>query len=64
EKMDKLLQPHKGRKSKLAFINDGAIWIENWVNTKYPQAVHNLDFFFAIKHIADYLEIQYVSEEK
>ncbi|MEE9371496.1 MAG: hypothetical protein V3V00_00420, partial [Saprospiraceae bacterium] len=42
EKMDKLLQPHKGRKSKLAFINDGAIWIENWVNTKYPQAVHNL----------------------
>jgi len=43
----------------MVFISDGAPWIGNWIKEQYPQAVQILDFFHAMKHIGDYLDVQY-----
>lgn len=36
------------------FINDGARWIWNWIDTYYPDAVQILDFFHAKEHLCQF----------
>ncbi len=61
-KMDRLLSCCPNKK---VFINDGAKWIEKWIAEHYPDAVQILDFFHAMKHISEYLEVQYgVGQQK
>ena len=36
---------------RLIFISDGAVWIRQWIEDNYPQAIHILDFY----HAAEYL---------
>jgi hypothetical protein len=35
--------------AKKVFITDGAIWIDNWLSSTYPEATHILDYF----HVAE-----------
>ena len=46
------LQLYKKRKSRLVFINDGAVWIDNWINKKFPSAISILDYYHATENIA------------
>ncbi len=36
------------------FINDGARWIWNWIDTHYPNAVQILDYFHAKEHLCQF----------
>jgi hypothetical protein len=36
----------------LVFLSDGARWIDQWVQEKYPKAVCILDFYHAFEHLA------------
>lgn len=49
--MDALLdkQGHLGK--RLVFISDGAIWIKNWIDDAFPQAVCILDYYHACEHL-------------
>lgn len=51
--MDHLLENAIPKGSKHVFINDGAIWIENWIHECYPNAISILDFFHGNEHVAD-----------
>lgn len=41
------------------FIADGAPWIWNWVEAKYPDATQILDFYHAKEHLCQYAEMQF-----
>jgi Uncharacterised protein family (UPF0236) len=36
----------------LVFLSDGARWIDQWIQKKYPKAVCILDFYHAAEHLA------------
>lgn len=48
----KALQPYEKNKSRLVLINDGAVWINNWIKKTYPNAVSILDYYHATENIA------------
>lgn len=41
------------------FIADGATWIWNWVQAKYPDATQILDFYHAKEHLCEYAAMQF-----
>lgn len=43
-----------GRLKQPVFINDGARWIWDWIETYYPDAVQILDFFHAKEHVCEF----------
>ena len=55
EKWKAYTEPYKNK----VFIADGAVWIWNWVEDCYPDAVQILDFFHAVEKIGTYAAIQY-----
>ena len=61
--MDRLLENAVPKSSTHVFINDGAIWIENWVRARYPEAISILDFFHGNEYVADALKVV-VSDHK
>ena len=52
ETFGKAVQPYKGRQDRLVFINDGAVWIDNWIKENFPDATSILDFFHASENLA------------
>lgn len=40
---------------RLVFINDGARWIWNWVESNYPKSTTILDFYHGIENIAGFI---------
>lgn len=61
--MDRLLENAVPKGSTHVFLNDGAIWIENWIQERYPGAISILDFFHGNEHIADAVKVV-VSDNK
>lgn len=55
--MGHLLENAIPKGSKHVFINDGAIWIENWIHECYPNAISILDFFHGNEHVADAVKV-------
>ena len=51
-KMGHLIDEYERHKERLIFINDGAIWIWNWISAEYPNATQILDFYHVMSHIA------------
>ena len=39
--------------TNIVFITDGAEWIKNWLVASYPKAVHILDYYHAVEHLAE-----------
>lgn len=44
---------------RLVFINDGATWIENWIQSNYPRATDILDFYHSSEYLHDFSKIIY-----
>jgi hypothetical protein len=49
--MDNLLDKYKIQNNQMVFISDGAVWIKNWVEDAYPDAVSILDYYHACEHL-------------
>lgn len=61
--MDRLLSKAVPKGSRHVFLNDGAIWIENWIKERYPNAISILDFFHGNEHVAEAIKVV-VSDKK
>ncbi len=46
------ISAYKTLKKKLVFINDGAVWIDNWIKQNYPRARSILDYYHLTENIA------------
>lgn len=49
--MDKLLTSYGQPERKLIFITDGALWLRDWIEQRYPQATSILDYYHAAEHL-------------
>jgi hypothetical protein len=47
----------------IIFINDGAPWIWNWVESNYPNSTQILDFYHAKEHLCDYAKGYFQEED-
>lgn len=56
-KMSPLLDHYEGLSDRLVFINDGAVWIQNWIEAEYPKAIQILDFYHGMTHLSDYAKL-------
>lgn len=64
EKMSRLVDKYEGGPNKLVFVNDGAIWIENWIKSEYPESQMILDFFHSMENIAKLAKLCIKDEKK
>jgi Uncharacterised protein family (UPF0236) len=51
ESMDELIESHGKLGKRLVFISDGAVWIKNWINDAFPEAISILDYYHACEHL-------------
>lgn len=52
ETFGKAISVYKKRRSRLVFINDGAVWIDNWIKENFPSAISILDYYHATENLA------------
>jgi len=61
-KFETLLDNHLEQGSyDLVLISDGAAWISNWQQQKYPKATMILDFYHAMEHLSNYAKLVFSS---
>lgn len=53
------LGSHKASPERLVFVTDGAVWIQQYAEGKYPQATHILDYYHAVEHLAAFSKIHF-----
>lgn len=46
------------------FISDGAKWIQQWVESMYPESLHILDYYHAKEHLCGFAEIYFGEDKK
>lgn len=49
--MDRLTESYGNLGQRLLFISDGAIWIKNWIEDAFPEAISILDYYHACEHL-------------
>jgi hypothetical protein len=64
ERLQKLLDPLEKQAQTMIFINDGAIWIKDFISTFYPKAIQIIDFYHVKEHIGDFAKIAFINKEK
>ncbi|MCY7293724.1 MAG: hypothetical protein LH615_16220 [Ferruginibacter sp.] len=57
--MENIIDNYGNLGQRLVFINDGAIWIKNWIEDAYPQAVSVLDYYHACEHLYQFTEVHF-----
>lgn len=62
--MSVLLDNYEELSDRLVFVNDGAKWIQKWIEAEYPQATQILDFYHAMSHISEYAKVCIKQEDK
>lgn len=62
--MEKYMDAYGPLKNKLVFISDGALWIRNWINDSYPQAIQILDYFHASEHLYSFCNNYFKDKEQ
>lgn len=55
-KMEGLIESFGNVKQRLVFITDGAVWIRNWIEDAFPDAISILDYFHAIEHLHQFID--------
>lgn len=53
-RFESLIQPYVERGQELIFITDGALWMRNWMNARYPEALQILDFYHVCEHLGEF----------
>jgi hypothetical protein len=56
EKAERVIDSYGHLKSRLVFITDGAIWIKNWIEDNYPEAIAILDYYHACEYLHEFAE--------
>ena len=59
KKFEQVVDLYEKHQQNLVFINDGAKWINDWINTNYPQATNILDFYHAAEYLHDFAKVFY-----
>ena len=59
EKMEYVIDEIKQK----IFISDGAKWIQQWVESMYPDCLHILDYFHAKEHLCSFAEIYFGTDK-
>lgn len=54
--MDDLLASYGSLNNKMVFISDGALWIKNWIEDAFPNAISILDYYHASEHLYQFVE--------
>jgi len=62
--LDKLSPYTDSYDNDLIFINDGATWIWNWIESNYPSAVHILDYYHAVEHLSKFVNSYFRGTDK
>lgn len=57
--MENILDNYGSLGKRLVFINDGAVWIKNWIEDAYPTAVSILDYYHACEHLHQFTEAHF-----
>lgn len=52
EVFHKAVRSYKKNRGRLVFINDGALWIDNWIKENYPSASSILDYYHVVEKIS------------
>jgi len=48
----------------LVIITDGATWMRQWIEVKFPKAVHILDFYHAFEHLCEFASVLIADKEE
>ncbi len=59
DKLEPIIDVFEPLEERLVFINDGATWIENWIQGNYPKATDILDFFHSSEYLHDFSKVIY-----
>jgi hypothetical protein len=62
QQMDDLLASYGSLNNKMVFISDGALWIKNWIEDAFPNAVSILDYYHASEHLYQFVEIYFTDK--
>lgn len=54
EKFSVLIQEAYRPEVPTVFITDGALWMRNWMNDRYPEVTQILDFFHVCEHLGEF----------
>ncbi len=49
--MDGIIESFGKLGKRLLFISDGAVWIKNWIEDAFPDAISILDYYHACEHL-------------
>jgi hypothetical protein len=52
--MDSLIEQYGKLGKRLVFLSDGAVWIKNWIEDAFPQAVSILDYYHVCEHLHEF----------
>lgn len=63
-KLEPVLDVFEPLGNRLIFINDGATWIENWIQANFPNATDVLDFYHSSEYLHDFSKILYSKKTK
>ncbi len=63
-KMEKVLDGYGDIGQRLIFITDGAIWLRQWIEDAYPDAISILDFYHAKEYLCAFAKDYYSDETK
>ena len=58
-KLEPIIDVFEPLGDRLVFINDGATWIENWIQANFPKATDILDFYHSSEYLHDFSKIIY-----
>jgi len=62
DKLEPVIDVFEPLGNRLVFINDGATWIENWIQSNYPKATDILDFFHSSEYLHDFSKTIYAKK--
>lgn len=62
QQMDDLLSSYSSSGNKMMFISDGALWIKNWIEDAFPDALSVLDYYHALEHLYNFTEVYFTDK--
>lgn len=57
DKLELVVDEFESLKERLVFINDGAVWIANFIKSNYPKATDILDFYHASEYLHEFSKV-------
>lgn len=57
DKLELVVDKFEGLEERLVFINDGAVWIANFIKSNYPKATDILDFYHASEYLHEFSKV-------